>query len=47
MKIKNGFQNFIKKELNQQNNGIHHQKVTTVKLKHYNTKGKKVSHIGL
>ena len=34
MKIKNGFQNFIKKELNQQNNGIHHQKVTTVKLKH-------------
>ena len=27
MKIKNGFQNFIKKELNQQNNGIHHQKV--------------------
>ena len=29
MKIKNGFQSFIKKELNQQNNGIHHQKVTT------------------
>ena len=27
MKIKNGFQNFIKKELKQQNNGIHHQKL--------------------